>query len=494
MVESNLQEELPMSPEFCDALSFVQSLTPTWCKTQQVMLAELLRALQERPALCLSDIARALPPGPGANEEQSLHGRLKRTERFLSNPRLDEVAILVRWFHLTLRFGGDPGAWVGESPILPMLLDTTYFEPFAALIVSVPCGSRGLPIALTTYQRYTLEACFPPSTTWPSYGTSICPPAARRGQRVVPASSVAKVYCSQNAIEEQLLDYVWSFLTPGLRAVVVADRGFARASLFERLQGQQRDFVIRFNDDTWLYLPEGPGGATKEVLSLRPGESRWLPVAYYGKDERLPVAVLAIWDANQTEPWYLATTLSEPQTTETLYRWRMRIECANRDEKSGVILRESGDQHRLTATLHLHRLLLVILCAHWLAALVGLQAYHDLPAAEAGTLDLPSSTALEHAKPNAHAWDLLDQGPAQPPSIIPHRGPPPKLPSWVRRFAARGHLSYVRLGMEILRTQDLVHLVRRAVRWLGLYLWRLSPLWRPWQIRYRLRHWWPLPT
>jgi hypothetical protein len=483
-----------MSLEFCDALSFVQFLTPTWRKPQQVMLAELLCAIEERPTLCLSDIARALPPGPGASEDQSLHGRLKREERFLSNLYLDEVAIFVRWFHLACRLGADPGVCFGGLPILPLLLDTTYFEPFAALIVSVPCGSRGLPIAFTTYQRYTLEACFPPAATWPTYATSVCPPAAGRRQAVAPASAVPELYWSQNAIEQQLLDYVWSFLTPNLWVVVVADRGFARASLFQWLQGKQRDFVIRFDGDTWLSLPDGTTGPTKEVLSLQPGQSRWLPEAYYGKEERVPVAVLAVWDKNQKEPWYLATTFSEPGTTELVYRWRMRIECGNRDEKSGVILRESGDQHRLTATLHLHRLLLVILCAHWLAALIGLQAYRDLPAAESGTLNLASSTALEHAMPNADTLDWLDQGPAQPPPTVPHRGPTPKPPSWMRRFTAWGPLSYVRLGMEILHTQDLAHLIRRAIRWLGLYLWRLSPLWRPWQIRYRLRHWWPLPT
>ncbi len=41
----------------------------------------------------------------------------------------------------------------------------------------------------------------------------------------------------------------------------------------------------------------------------------------------------------------------------------------------------------------------------------------------------------------------------------------------MRRFAVRRHLSYVRLGMEILRTGDLANLVRRAIRWLAMYLW-----------------------
>ena len=42
-----------MSLEFCDALSFVQSLTPTWCTTQQVVLAELLCGHTRAPHIVL---------------------------------------------------------------------------------------------------------------------------------------------------------------------------------------------------------------------------------------------------------------------------------------------------------------------------------------------------------------------------------------------------------------------------------------------------------
>ena len=78
-----------------------------------------------------------------------------------------------------------------------------------------------------------------------------------------------------------------------------------------------------------------------------------------------------------------------------------------------------------------------------------------------------------------------------PPPVLPHRGPTPRLPRWLRRFATRGWLSYVRLGLEVLRAPDLRWLVRHAIRWLGLYLWSLTPLWRPWQDRYRRLHWRP---
>jgi hypothetical protein len=425
-----------------------------------------------------------LPAGPHADEPQSLHGRLKRLNRFLDNPRLDEPEIFLRWYRLAVRFSAD----VPHAPdLLPILLDTTYFEPFAALIASIPCGGRGLPIVLTTYHRRKLQACFPPTERWPKPERTIGRPARRKHQRLEAASAEVQYWASQNHIEEQLLNYLWSFVTPGQNIVIVADRGFARASLLRWFRDHQRQFVIRFDAGTWLHLPDGTSGAVGQVLALRPGQCIWLPQARYGKDDQVPVAVLAVWDAGQQEPWYLATNLSNAESTEICYRWRMRIEAGNRDDKTGVILREGGDDHQLTSVLHLHRLLLVNLCLHWLAALTGLQAHHDLAQPQA------VAPALETVAPDCPDLDLLDHGPAQPPPVIPHRGPKPELPPWMRRFAVRGCLSYVRLGMEVLRDKHLALLIRRTVRWLGLYLWTLTPLWLPWQRRYRRRHWWPVP-
>ena len=485
-----------MAPAYHDVLTFVQHLAPTWRKTQHVVLARMIMALLERPCLCPTEIAREMPSDRQRNPERPLHGRQKRVDRFLSNRRLDEAILFSRWLTLSLRLGGDLPQAPDTPPLLPLLLDTTYFEPFAALFVSVPCGGRGLPIAYTTYHRRTLEACFPPDATWPTYDMLVCPPAPRRGQRVAARSAVPELWLSQNLIEEHLLDYVWSLMAPTLHAVVVADRGFARASLFRWFLSKGRFFVIRFDPTTWLTLPDGTAAAVETVLPVQRGHCLWLPHAHYGKEDLVPVAVLALWDEGQMEPWYLATNLDDPETVETAYRWRMRIEAGNRDDKSGVLLRQGGDQHRLSSVLHLHRMLLVLLCAHWLTALTGLQAFHDLSSAPASEQPAPSpSISLEHAPPNTPATaQLLDQGPASPPPVIPHRGQTPSLPPWMRRFAIRGWLSYVRLGLETLRTTDLTYLVHRMVCWLGIYLWRISPLWRPRQLRYRLTHWWPVPT
>ena len=461
-------------PRYADVLIFVQHVAPTWRKPQQANLAHLVQALLERPTLCLSELARAFPA-----PDRPLHGRLKRLTRFLANPRLDELALPARWLVLSCRFGTDPPEQPHEHPLLPILLDTTYFEPFAALVAAVACGARALPIASTTYHRKALRAGLPRRTTW---ATRDLPPR-RRGCRGAPA--LPRAFRSQNLIEQELLDFVHSFLPTTLQPVVVADRGFARASLFTALPAHGWDFVIRFDATTWVSLTaEGPGQAAHTALAVRPSERRWIVGGTYHQQARVPVNLLAVWDAGQEEPWYLATSLPRADWAEQLYRWRMRIEQGNRDEKTGVLLRQGGDAHGLRNVLHLQRLLLALCTAQWLCALTGLQAYTDL--------DQPDGVdpALATAPPTSTDPDLLEQGPGQPPPVVPHRGPRPKPAPWLRRFVARGPLSYVRLGLEVLRAPDLGVVLQRMVHWVGLYLWTYRPDWRPWHIRYRLRHWW----
>lgn len=506
-----------MGISYTDLLAFVQQLAPTWNKNQHVNLTLVLNALLERPTLCLSNLAREYPA-----PSQSLHGRLKRLMRFLDNPRLDEGALFFRWLMLSYRFGADPPQSTADPLRLPILLDTTYFEPFAALLATVPCGSRGLPIALTTYHRTRLEACFPPRATWPSF-EHLPFPARHRGQPVCPATSLSGEFDSQNQIEEHLLDYVLTMLSPGLRAVIVADRGFARASLFRWCQRRACDFVIRMDAQTHIRLPaplatDAPTqGPPAQVLGLQPGQRIWCPQAWYGADDQVPIRLLALWEPGYQEPWYLATCLESADPTETLYRWRMRLECTNRDEKTGAILREGGDAHQLSSLRHVHRLLLALATLEWLFALIGLQAYHDLPAAaepasprqvdaevesdplppKADVSTLASDPVLPMpAAPSAagadqpEATDPSQDGPCLPPPVLPHRGTKTKVPRWMRRFAARGHLSYVRLGLEVLRAPDLGHIVRHLIRWLSDYLQPWVPLWRPWQVRYRRKRWW----
>lgn len=529
-----------MTGAYADVLAFVQHLGPTWRKTQQTNLALLIQALLTRPSLYLSELARGLP-----SPEQPLHGRLKRLDRFLDNPRLDEGALSWRFLKLAYRFGDDlpelppelktEGSSAAQRPIVPLLLDTTYFEPLAMLAVNVPCGSRALPIVHTTYHRTELRACFPPESTWPSGSGDPLPPRPRRHASLPPASAQISEFLSQNLIEERLIDYAFQLLSPALKGILVADRGFARAALFRRLLEQKRDFAIRFDAQTHIRLPaalapELPSeGLPLDVLGLGPGARVWCEQAFYSKEDAVPIGLFALWEPGYKEPWYIATSLSSAEAVETLYRWRMRIECANRDEKSGVLLRESGDKHKLTSLLHLHRLLLALAVAEWLCALVGLQAHTDLPETEAEsepqaapTPTLPSTeppaalsiqpsteASWENTSPEAEAsreaprpfvpeWaddpSLANSGPASPPPVFPHRGRCPKPARWAKPFTAWGPLSYVRLGLEILRCPSFHQVIHHAARWLGYYLWFWTPLWPYHQRRYRFLHWWPKPA
>ena len=129
------------------------------------------------------------------------------------------------------------------------------------------------------------------------------------------------------------------------------------------------------------------------MLGLRPGQRRWCPQAWYGQQEQVPIRLLAVWEQGQEEPWYIATSLETAEQTELVYRWRMRLECATRDQKTGVVLRQRGDHHALRNVLHLHRLLLAVGAAEWLCALTGLQAWQDLSTSPAPASDPPREPA-----------------------------------------------------------------------------------------------------
>jgi len=327
------------------------------------------------------------------------------------------------------------------------------------------------------------------------------------------AASTKKAFLSQNHIEEHLLALVLRLVCRRrpqggrLRRVIVADRGFARASLFRWLQAHAADFVIRFDAETHVYRDgAGESQPVAAALPVQRGEQRWVEQAWYQQEERVPMAMLAIWDEDADEPWYLGTSLGRADWTAQCYRWRMRCECTHRDEQTGILLRSGGDDHAMTNVLHMHRLALALCLAEWFCALVGLQAWRELPALLDASPTLLTSeqeantdppTALDQPplelappliEPDAR---YLAQGPAEPPPVHPHRGPRYKPPQWLKRFEARGPLSYPRLGWEVLQAADLRPLVRRLVHWVGIFLWLDRPYWRPWQVRYRLRHWWP---
>ncbi len=270
-------------------------------KTQRVNLTYAMYAVFRRRSLTLSHLAQHFPLPEVPKVAEPKHGlwyRLKRLRRFLANKRVDQEAVMQQLLHLGLSVSEEPGGR------LSLLVDLTYLNPYSFLVVSVPKRGRALPVAWHTFRR-DLEG---------------------EGVR------------SQNQIIDALLGKVLHWLPASLQAVVVADREFARASLFRCLTHLGRDFVVRIDKETWILHQEYTGPL--ENLPLQPGgSSYWFPRALYSQGEQVPLNVLAVWHKGYEEPWFLATSLEDPDEVFDLYRQRMKIEHGFRDWKTHLRLK-----------------------------------------------------------------------------------------------------------------------------------------------------------
>lgn len=317
---------------YTQLLPFFKEITPGWRKTQLVNLALLSSAISRRKSLVLAELARAYPIPLERKLPRPKHGllhRVKRLWRFLDNPRLDEEALMRTLSRLSVSVCRSPGL------LLPILIDLTYFEPFAVLSASIPRAGRALPVAWRTFRR-DLE------------GTP---------------------EMSQNLLIEDVVRQMLGRYAPGIHKVIVADREFARASFFRALPGLGASFCIRVDAETWVLHEsyEGPMGG----LGVKRGGRRiWLEGAFYGKEERVPLNLLALWAADQEEPWLIASDLDDPREVERLYRKRMKIEHGFRDWKHHLRLKGTP---RVKSAEHLGRLLLGVVSLYWYVCLVGMR-------------------------------------------------------------------------------------------------------------------------
>ncbi len=329
----------------------IKTTLPFLAATQATNLALLVSALLQRQTLCLSELARAYPrparcrvPTP---KHDLLH-RLKRLWRFLNNERVDPLVVQVALIPATLAQLGSPH-WLG------LAIDWTMFDTklpsgkrlrYHVLRIAVPRRGRALPLLQVAYNRDLLPA----------------------GQ-------------SKNHLEEAALRAVVQALPPGVRPVILADRGFARATFLEWLQSQHLDYVVRVNRGTCLTDGQGQRCQLGED-GLLPGQQRWLPAVRFGlfheRPRPLTLNLALSWRLprhlarsprhHQPEnPWYLATSLQTAQQAVAWYQQRWWIEASFKDSKSRFRLKyvQVGTPERLSRLL---MALTIALC--WLALLV----------------------------------------------------------------------------------------------------------------------------
>jgi hypothetical protein len=311
--------------------AFSNEVAAEWRKTQRLNLALALTALFVRRSLTLSHLAQHFPlseqpkvPRP----KHSLWHRLKRLRRFLSNQKIGLEPTMQRLTHMALVVSDEPGKRIS------LLLDLTYLDPYAFLVISVPKGGRALPLGWHAFCR----------------------------------NLVGEAVDSQNQLIDRLVSQVLARIPATLTAVVVGDREFARASFFRCLHAQQRDFVIRVDKETWITHPDytGPMGA----LAKRPGmKRRWLPGALYGQEAQVLVNLLVLWKRGYEQPWLLATSLSDPNEVFAIYRSRMKIEHGFRDWKTHLRLRGTLLAQNVA---YVKGLMTILALLYWFICLCGL--------------------------------------------------------------------------------------------------------------------------
>ena len=163
----------------------IQRYFPELRKSQRKTISALVPGLLERGRVGYAEIAR------GMKDKVSVRHRIRRISRFCKNDRLNLLAVskgMVRWL-------GQPG-----TPIVVALDWTQMEDDYWLLAAKVAVDHRAIPIA------------------W----------------RVMRQTEFGPRDVSRNAVEENLIDQVHQAMA-GRSWILVADRGFARAELFDHL-------------------------------------------------------------------------------------------------------------------------------------------------------------------------------------------------------------------------------------------------------------------
>ena len=368
-------------PWYAQVHAAVQRVLPTLRATQAANLALLVSAILARRSLCLTALARSYP-GPAvrrvARPKHDLLHRLKRLWRFVGNPRLDALAVQAAFIPHTL-------AALRRPRVLGLAVDWTMFEArlpdgtrrrYQVLRIAVPRCGRALPLLQVAYDGDAL-----------------------------PADK------GQPQLEEDALLAVLRALPPGVRPVVLADRGFARAPFLAWLRRHGAAFVVRVTKGTCLTEADG----TRWKLGQRDparGHLSWHPGVryglYHGRPRDVTINLAQCWRLPRhqardrrarppAEPWYLATDLAGPEQAAAWYRQRGSIEQSFKDSKSRFGLAKV----QIACPRRLSRLLAALtLALAWLALLALPTSRHRPPGWRAAVAQWgrPSTTtlALEH--------------------------------------------------------------------------------------------------
>lgn len=267
--------------------SLIVRIFPILRKTQQMNLAlSIVGCIKGRSGI-LSVIARCIP---GARKHKH---RLKRLWRFVSNHRVQPERLRALWITWCIR------TFVSWEYI-PVALDwTTLPGNIPCLMAAVPFHGRAIPLL------------------W----------------QIVPFGSLKD---SQNRIEERLVAQLVRLIPADKRIVLVADRGFGRATFVQFLLVHNLLFVLRVRADVIITTDKGKKRRVRRIR-LQPTIPRWFPKITYRNDGVVAgINLCAVVARGSDDPWILVTNLRKPNTTIARYALRFQIEEWFKDLKHEI--------------------------------------------------------------------------------------------------------------------------------------------------------------
>jgi hypothetical protein len=349
------KEVSPEVPWYYRVLSAINVAMPFLVPTQKTNLALLVSAILKKQTLCLSELARAYPTPKErrvASPKHDLLHRLKRLWRFTDNERVDALEVQLSLVSETI-------ACLGFPRLLGLAIDWTMFDTtlpsgeqirYQVLRIAVPRKGRALPLLQLAYDRDELS----PNK-------------------------------SQNQIEQDALLAVACALPMSVRPVILADRGFHRASFLAWLERHRLDYVVRLKKGSCITEADGNRNWKLGEEGLKPGELRFVEGVryglYHGRPRQLIINIALCWKVAKSrakepdEPWYLATTFEDAKSATNWYWQRGWIEQSFRDAKSRFGLKRV----RVGSPKRLSRLLMAFTIALSWLTLMGLPESALLP-------------------------------------------------------------------------------------------------------------------
>jgi len=278
--------------------------------------------------LHLTSVARVL------SDKVKYKNRYKWLSRFLQCKYFDPSSLAECMLRLVL--GDKPPPWV------IVLVDQTTIDGVEVVSAALPLAGRAVPVAWVDFQ-------YP----W----TSLRPP-------------------SQNFVELCLFTWLAQAAPPGVRLVLIFDRGYVRVALIRELHRSGQPFVMRGRKDV---IVQALVRGRRQRISLgrlphRSGQPlRYRHVLYHSRQAE-PVDVIVYREKGFQDAWFLIVPPDSESWLPTdevvrLYRQRMQIEHCFRDWKSHLGLR--GLHLQVDKSPRLLRLLMAFTLAYLLVLLLG---------------------------------------------------------------------------------------------------------------------------